>query len=113
MLLISFWRKLFSALLAVTPELFDEARYMPVQSIPTASLFFSSFGIPASSFCTLRSSGASMVKSSSMFSSVPATFSPVLNVTERLAPPDDTVAFTSSLAAMLSDGFAGSPVNST
>ena len=116
MLEIWLFRKELSALVASNPPPLPVLlgdRYMPVVSIATAARPRSSTDMDASSFCTVRSSGACNVNSSPRSERVCVIFRPTSKLTVRVTLLLETEAFLRSLALMLSLGFSMSPENST
>ena len=114
MLLISLCRNELRAEFIVKLPVLPSARYIPVVSIPTASLPRSSGDMVASSPLMVLSSGASMVNCTPIFLRVWVMETPQLKSTLRFCPPSPVMgAFTCSVAVMFSLGFMGSPVNST
>ena len=116
MLEIWLFRNELSALVALNPSplplpLGD--RYMPIVSIATAARPRSSTDMEASSFCTVRSSGACKVNSSPRSERVCVIFRPTSKLTVRVTLLLETEAFLRSLALMFSLGFSMSPENST
>ena len=108
------FRNELSALVALNPSPLPLGdRYMPVVSIATAARPRSSTDMDASSFCTVRSSGACKVNSSPRSERVCVIFRPTSKLTVRVMLLLETEAFLRSLALMFSLGFSMSPENST
>ena len=109
---ISLCRNALRAFEALMPEVRLSVTYMPVASSATAVLLRSSALIDISSFCTLRSSGASMVKASPISWRVREISTPTLKFTLRCTSFSVTTARVFSVARMERRGLSISPVNS-